>query len=128
MNTKGSENGMVDSVAISYAWIDDAYKEHVIGFVNYLRENGYDAVMDELLKQRETAIDFNEMMVKMIDWLIVYNNGFYAQIKELKKVVSLQLQRKYNIPIHFTTLTKEEFECLENMKAMQAHVVYSNVK
>ena len=63
-----------------------------------------------------------------IDLLIVYNNGFYAQIKELKKVVSLQLQRKYNIPIHFTTLTKEEFECLENMKAMQAHVVYSNVK
>ena len=66
MNTKVSENGMVDSVAISYAWIDDAYKERVIGFVNYLRENGYDAVMDELLKQRETAIDFNEMMVKMI--------------------------------------------------------------
>ena len=57
---------MVDSVAISYAWIDDAYKERVIGFVNYLRENGYDAVMDELLKQRETAIDFNEMMAKMI--------------------------------------------------------------
>lgn len=61
MNTEGS-----DSVAISYAWIDDAYKERVIGFVNYLRENGYDAVMDELLKQRETAIDFNEMMAKMI--------------------------------------------------------------
>lgn len=66
MNTKGDESGMVDSVAISYAWIDDAYKERVIGFVNYLRENGYDAVMDELLKQRETAIDFNEMMAKMI--------------------------------------------------------------
>lgn len=66
MNTEGSESGMVDSVAISYAWIDDAYKERVIGFVNYLRKNGYDAVMDELLKQRETAIDFNEMMAKMI--------------------------------------------------------------
>lgn len=66
MNTEGSESGIVDSVAISYAWIDDAYKERVIGFVNYLRENGYDAVMDELLKQRETAIDFNEMMAKMI--------------------------------------------------------------
>lgn len=66
MNTEGSESGIVDSVAISYAWIDEAYKERVIGFVNYLRENGYDAVMDELLKQRETAIDFNEMMAKMI--------------------------------------------------------------
>lgn len=66
MNTSGIERGMRDSVAISYAWIDDAYKERIIGFVNYLRENGYDAVMDELLKQRETAIDFNEMMAKMI--------------------------------------------------------------
>lgn len=63
---EGSERGMVDAVAISYAWIDDEYKENVIGFVNYLRENGYNAVMDELLKQRETAIDFNEMMAKMI--------------------------------------------------------------
>ena len=61
-----------------------------------------------------------------IDLLIVYDTGFYAQVKELRRAVALQLQRKFNLPIHFTTLTKEEFECLENMKTMQMHMVYSN--
>ena len=60
-----------------------------------------------------------------IDLLIVYNTGFYAQVKNLKRVISSYLQRQFNLPIHFTTLTKEEFECLENMKTMQMHVVYS---
>ena len=40
-----------DTVALSYAWSGDEYQEKVIGFANYLRDNGYNAVMDVILKQ-----------------------------------------------------------------------------
>lgn len=55
-----------DVVAISYAHGDKIYNEKVIGFVNRLRKHGYNALMDEYLKQQETAIDFNEMMANLI--------------------------------------------------------------
>lgn len=58
--------GLKDIVAISYARLDQEYIEKIIGFANFLRDCGYEAVMDEILKQQETAIDFNEMMAKMI--------------------------------------------------------------
>lgn len=57
---------MKDIVAISYARLDQEYIEKIIGFANFLRDSGYETVMDEILKQQETAIDFNEMMAKMI--------------------------------------------------------------
>lgn len=56
-----------DVVAISYAHEDISFNEKVIGFANCLREkHGYNVIIDELLRQQETAIDFNEMMAKLI--------------------------------------------------------------
>lgn len=56
-----------NAVAISYAQENPEYIEKVMGFADYLRrECGYNAVMDQLLKQEQTAIDFNEMMSKLI--------------------------------------------------------------
>lgn len=58
---------LTDAVAISYAHEDINFNEKVIGFANCLREkHGYNVIMDELLRQQETAIDFNEMMAKLI--------------------------------------------------------------
>lgn len=72
-----------DAVAISYAQDSDEYNEKVIGFVNLLRtEYGYNAIMDQLLKQEQTAIDFNEMMSKLIlnsDKVIVLLSSKYKQ-------------------------------------------------
>ena len=54
-------------VAVSYAHDSDEFNKKVVAFVSCLREkHGYDAIMDEYLKQKETAVDFNEMMAKMI--------------------------------------------------------------
>lgn len=53
-------------VAISYAWIDDNYKEKVLALTDLLRSWGYEAVIDELIKQKKTSIDLNEMMAEMI--------------------------------------------------------------
>lgn len=54
-------------VAVSYAHDSDEFNKKVVAFVSCLREkHGYDAIMDEYIKQKETAVDFNEMMAKMI--------------------------------------------------------------
>lgn len=54
-------------VAVSYAHESDKFNEKVMAFVSCLREqHGYNVIMDELLRQKETAVDFNEMMSKMI--------------------------------------------------------------
>ncbi len=56
-----------NAVAISYAQENPKYIEKVMGFVDLLRRKyGYNAVMDQMLKQEQTAIDFNEMMSKLI--------------------------------------------------------------
>lgn len=56
-----------DAVAISYAQDSIEYIEQVIGFVNLLREKyGYNAIMDKMLVQEQTAIDFNQMMSNLI--------------------------------------------------------------
>lgn len=63
----GDNLDLTDVVAISYAHDDICFNEKVIGFANCLREkHGYNVIIDELLRQQETAIDFNEMMAKLI--------------------------------------------------------------
>lgn len=63
----GDNLDLTDAVAISYAHEDISFNEKVIGFANCLREEyGYNVIIDELLRQQETAIDFNEMMAKLI--------------------------------------------------------------
>jgi len=54
-------------VAVSYAHDSDEFNEKVVAFVSCLRKNhGYNVIMDEYEKQKETAKDFNEMMATMI--------------------------------------------------------------
>lgn len=53
-------------VVISYSQDSPEHIDKVISFSNFLRENGYDCAMDQLLKQTSTSIDFNEMMLKFI--------------------------------------------------------------
>jgi SEFIR domain len=54
------------SVFVSYCWESATYKEKVISFVNFLRQNGFVADMDIKFIQEETAVDFNLLMHKGI--------------------------------------------------------------
>lgn len=63
----GDNLDLKDVVAISYAHEDSSFNEEIIAFANCLREkHGYNVIIDEFLRQQETAIDFNEMMAKLI--------------------------------------------------------------
>lgn len=53
-------------VAISYAHDSKEYDTKVETFVNQLRAAGYNATFDVILREQQTAIDFDEMMVSLI--------------------------------------------------------------
>ncbi|QFG53621.1 SEFIR domain-containing protein [Chryseobacterium sp.] len=54
------------SIFITYAWEDEEYNSQIISFVNFLRENGFDASMDKKKSQEEASMNFNQMMVEGI--------------------------------------------------------------
>ena len=49
-------------IFVSHAWLNEKPDEQVLSFVDFLRDNGYDAQCDVMLRQRKTAISFPEMM------------------------------------------------------------------
>lgn len=54
-------------IFISYAWENELHKDKVISFCISLRKDyGYNAEMDRLLSQQQSAIHFPEMMHKGI--------------------------------------------------------------
>jgi hypothetical protein len=53
-------------VFVTYAWEEDEHNERVISFTNHLRGMGYEAVVDRLLSQQESATHFKEMMYKTL--------------------------------------------------------------
>ena len=53
-------------IFVTYAWENDDFNSLVISFVNFLRQQGFDASMDKKRSQEETAINFNQMMVEGI--------------------------------------------------------------
>lgn len=67
-------------VFVTYSWDSDIHNEQVISFTNHLRDNGFDAEIDKLLIQKETAIDFLKMMHKgMTDYnnvIVVLSKGY----------------------------------------------------
>lgn len=53
-------------VFVSYAWEEEDHNSKVISFVNFLRQNGFDASMDKRKSQEQTATNFNQMMIDSI--------------------------------------------------------------
>lgn len=49
-------------VFVTYSWGDQVHEAKVVSFTDHLRRNGFKAVMDKMLIQENTALDFVEMM------------------------------------------------------------------
>ncbi len=49
-------------VFISYSWDSDEHNNKVLAFTNHLREKGFEAQLDRMLAQEETAVNFIKMM------------------------------------------------------------------
>lgn len=60
-----------------------------------------------------------------IDILVVYSNLSFDIIKDLKRNISISLQREFLKPVHFTTLSLKELQNIKNIKLEHMHLVVS---
>ena len=76
----GEDNIM--EIFVSYSWIDEQPDDKVLKLVADLRNNGYMAVCDIILSQKETAINFTKMManaLKIADKVIIVLSERYKK-------------------------------------------------
>ena len=74
----------IPTVFVTYATGDRAHETQVLSFVNYLRENGFDAVNDKLLQQQQTSIEFWDLMLSGFNRdkvVVVLSDGYVTKSK-----------------------------------------------
>jgi hypothetical protein len=79
---------MKKEVFITYSWDSEGHIEKVLSFTNLLRDEGFDAEMDKLHTQNETAKDFYKMMHQaMTDYekvIVVLSKGYKEKAENFK--------------------------------------------
>jgi len=75
-------------VFVTYSWDSEEHNEKVIAFTNFLRDQGFDAEMDKMYSQKETAADFYKMMHQaMTDYskvIVVLSGGYKEKAEKFK--------------------------------------------
>lgn len=75
-------------VFVTYSWDDEEHNDKVISFTNFLRSKGFEAEIDRLMTQKESATDFNKMMHQaMTDYnkvIIVLSKGYKEKATAFK--------------------------------------------
>lgn len=96
-------------IFVSYCWDDEPHKQKVRSFTNFLREQGFDASMDVMLSQQESAIDFIKMMHKAIALydkvIIVLSPGYKKKADEFEGGVGTE----YNLIIKEIELHPQKY-------------------
>jgi hypothetical protein len=124
------------TVFVSYCWESEEYKEKVISFINFLRENGFLADMDIKLMQEETSVDFNRLIHKGImkyDKIIVLLSKNYKRKaeefeggvgKEYRLILN-DIEKNANkyIFASFESLTKEIIEKIAPVEFLSKQIV-----
>ncbi len=84
------------SVFIVYSWDNEDHKTKVLSFCNYLRQKGYNAVMDVLKSQEQSSTDFTKMMHQaMTDYkkvVIILSEGYKEKANDFKSGVGEEYQ------------------------------------
>ena len=79
---------MKKEVFITYSWDSEEHIEKVVSFTNHLRDEGFEAEMDKLHTQNETATDFYKMMHQaMTDYekvIVVLSKGYKEKAENFK--------------------------------------------
>lgn len=93
------KNMELKDVFVTYSWDDEQHNDKVISFTNFLRDKGFEAEVDKLMSQRESATDFNKMMHQaMTDYkkvIVVLSTGYKEKATAFKGGVG----NEYNLII-----------------------------
>ena len=96
-------------VFVTYSWDDDEHNDKVISFTNFLRDKGFEAEIDKLMSQKESATDFNKMMHQaMTDYkkvIIVLSKGYKEKANAFKGGVG----NEYNLIIKDIEESKNKY-------------------
>jgi SEFIR domain len=81
-------NNKMKELFITYSWDNEEHIEKVVSFTNHLRDEGFDAEMDKLHTQNETATDFYKMMHQaMTNYekvIVVLSKGYKEKAENFK--------------------------------------------
>lgn len=96
-------------VFVTYSWDDEEHNDKVISFTNFLRDKGFEAEVDKLMSQRESATDFNKMMHQaMTDYkkvIVVLSKGYKEKATEFRGGVG----NEYNLIIKDIEQSKNKY-------------------
>jgi hypothetical protein len=104
-----SVSNMKKEVFITYSWDSEEHIEKVLSFTNLLRDEGFDAEMDKLHTQNETATDFYKMMHQaMTDYekvIVVLSKGYKEKAENFRGGVG----NEYNLILRDIETQKNKY-------------------
>ena len=59
-----------------------------------------------------------------IDLILVYKNADYAAIKKLKGLITEALTNEFGLPVHYTTLSQNEYAEMGQLSLERQQVIY----
>ncbi|SKA32988.1 SEFIR domain-containing protein [Chitinophaga eiseniae] len=87
-------------VFISYSWDNEAHEQKVGAFTNHLRKNGFNAQIDKMISQQETATNFMKMMYKAMfghsKVIVVLSAGYKLKADSFRGGVGEEFQLLIN--------------------------------
>ena len=58
-----------------------------------------------------------------IDLILVYKNADYVAIKKLKGLITETLTNEFGLPVHYTTLSQNEYAEMEQLRLERQQIV-----
>jgi hypothetical protein len=89
-----------DAIFVTYSWDGDNHENRVHSFVNFLRQNGFNAKIDKMLSQEQTSINFKQMMHQAMHSfnkvIVILSPGYKIKADEFKGGVGTEYRMLIN--------------------------------
>ena len=67
-------------------------------------------------------------LVNDIDLIIVYEISDYIALKKIKKIISNALYNTFGLPVHYTTLSKNEYIAMKHLHMEKHQIIFDYKK
>jgi len=89
-----------NAIFVTYSWDGDDHENRVHSFVNFLRQNGFNAKLDKMLSQEQTSINFKQMMHQAMQSfnkvIVILSPGYKLKADEFKGGVGTEYRMLIN--------------------------------
>ena len=59
-----------------------------------------------------------------IDLIVVYENADYVALKKLKSIITKVLKQEFGLPVHYTTLSQNEYSEMEQLHIEEHQIIF----